>query len=341
LSARPNATFITWAREDSRARSISRELGGESRRFYDLRIQREQLVPIRYLLSAVRTLLYLVWRRPRAVIVQTPPVPAAAIVCAWAKLTGVSVIIDSHPASFALDGRRVDRLVRPLLARLAPVAAGCIVTMPELGKEIERWGGRSLVVHEAPPAWREHLLVRGCSSERRLLFVCTFAPDEPLMEALAAAHLLPDVRLRVTGDTRRLSPEARRAAPGNVEWVGYLGPDDYVQALAGADVVMSLTTRDESVARSAYDAVYALRPLVISGGSHMKELFPYSVTVRNEAASIAEGINEAFSRCDELSANAADARDLQERRWHAQLASLQAALEAGNPRTGERSGDGC
>ena len=41
---------------------------------------------------------------------------------------------------------------------------------------------------------------RGCSGQRRALFICTFVPDEPLMEVLEAARRPPDVTVQITGD---------------------------------------------------------------------------------------------------------------------------------------------
>ncbi len=319
-------SFIAWVPEASRAGSISQALDGEWRTFYDLRIHREALVPARYLMSAIRTLFYLVRRRPRAVIVQTPPVPAAAMVLIWARLTGARVVLDTHPASFALDGRRIDRMMTPLLAALVKRSAGCIVTTPELGREISRWQGRPMVVHEAPMRWSGGIEPGGCSGRRQVLFICTFAPDEPLMEVLEAARRLPDVTMQITGDLRRLPQRARREAPANVQWLGYLVGDEYVSALTGADVLMALTVRRESVQRSAHEAVDALRPLVLSEWPHMRELFPHAVLVENHPASIAAGIVEALGRCDELSALAPEARAAQHRRWREQLGQLRTAL---------------
>jgi hypothetical protein len=330
LSTRPKIACVAWVREDSRSGSIARALGGEPRTFYDLGLHAKPLVPLRYLISAVRTLAYLMRRRPRAVMVQAPPVPAVAVVWAWSRLARVPMLIDSHPASFGTDQARIDQLMRPLLAWLVPRAAGCIVTTPRLGEEISRWGGRPIVVHEAPMPWGERMSPRGCSPERRALFVCTFAPDEPVMQTLAAAAHLPDVTFAVTGDHRRLRPETRRAAPDNVQWVGYLNTTDYVAALEQADVIMSLTTRPESVARSAHEGVDALRPMVISGGPHMRDLFPYAVIVENEPRSIADGVAEALRRCEELSEKAIEARSAQHRRWREQLADIHSALSA-NP----------
>jgi hypothetical protein len=332
LSERPKIACIAWVREDSRSSSIARALEGEARTFYDLGLHAKPLVPLRYLLSAARTVAYLVRRRPRAVMVQAPPVPAVAIAWAWSRLARIPLLIDSHPASFGTEQARVDRVMRPLLAWLVPRAAGCIVTTPRLGEQISRWGGRPIVVHEAPMPWGERIRERGCSGERRVLFVCTFAPDEPLMPTLQAAAQLGDVAFKITGDLRRLPDTARSAAPENVEWVGYLNAADYVAALEHADVVMSLTTRPESVARSAHEGVEALRPMVISGGPHMRDLFPYAVFVENEPDSVAAGVSEALRRCQELSEKAIEARSVQHRRWRDQLAHIQAAL--GTPGAG-------
>ena len=318
--------FIAWVREDSRARSIAGAIGGEPRVFYDLRIQRKALVPVRYAISALRTVAYLIRRRPRAVIVQAPPVPAAALVWAWGRMARVPMVIDSHPASYGGEGVRVDDFMRPVLAWLARRVRGCIVTTPELGAQVARWGGRPLVVHEAPMPWNGQVQPHGCSEARRLLFVCTFAPDEPVLETLEAARRLPDITFQITGDTRRLPPAARRSAPENVEWVGYLDTERYVSALSSADVVLTLTGRADSVARSAHEAVDALRPVVLSDLPHMRELFQHAVFVENEPEGIAAGIAEAFRRCEELSALAPEARALQHERWNRQLDSLIDAL---------------
>lgn len=313
-------------REDSRSRSLAEGVGGEARTFFDLRIHAKPLVPLRYLVSAVRTLAYLIRRRPRAVIAQAPPVPAAAIAYAWARMARVPIVLDTHPASFGTERARADRIMRPLLAWLAPRAAGCIVTTPRLAAQIEAWGGRPLIVHEAPMAWSQSMATRPCSTEKRVLFVCTFAPDEPVMETLRAAAELPDAAFLVTGDRRRITPAIERAAPPNVQFVGYLGPDDYVAALRDADLVLSLTLRSESVARSAHEAVDALRPLVMSEWEHLRELFPFAVFVANDGCAIAAGVVEAFRRWPELSAAAPEARAHQHERWSRQLEALSSAL---------------
>ena len=278
------------------------------------------------MVSAARTAAYLLRRRPRAVIVQAPPVPAVALVWLWAKLARAPVVIDSHPSSFGLEGDHArHRLMRPLLAQLAARSDGCIVTTPRLADEVRRWKGSPLVVHEAPMEWSDRMQPRDCSAGRRVLFVNTFAPDEPWLEVLDAARAMPEATFQVTGDLRRRLSGAPPSPP-NVEWVGYLKSDQYVEALAQADVVMTLTRRADSVQRSAHEAVDALRPLVVSDWPHMHELFPHAVFVENTAVGIRAGLEETFRRCHELTARAPEARAIQHRRWTKQLGQLQSAL---------------
>jgi glycosyltransferase involved in cell wall biosynthesis len=327
LRQSPDSAFIAWVPSDSRPRSVAAALGGDFRTFYDLRIQRKPLVPLRYAISALRTLAYLIRCRPRAVIMQAPPVPAAALVWLYGRVTRRPVVIDSHPVSFGHGGTAIDRAMRPLLAWLAARSNGCIVTTPGLGAEIERWGGRSIVVHEAPPAWDEMPAPqRGRNGRRSVLFVCTFAPDEPVDAVLDAARRLPEIHFGITGDLRKAPKGLEGKAPENVEFLGYLLAEDYERALAEADVVLVLTDRSESVPRSAYEAVYALRPLVMSDWPHLQDLFPTAIGVNHDGAGIAAGVDEAFRRADELAAAARDARQIQDERWSHQLDELRDAL---------------
>ena len=98
------------------------------------------------------------------------------------------------------------------------------------------------------------------------------------------------------------------------------------RALSDAHIVVSLTTRPASVSRSAYDAVWARRPLVVSGGPQMRELFPYSVAIDNTAASIREGLATAAERYPELASDTDAALALALERWEQHAGELIAAL---------------
>ena len=97
---------------------------------------------------------FLVRRRPRAVLVQNPPIVPGAIAYIYCRLTGARLVLDSHPRGFGLKGSLAGRLFRPLHERFMRHAAATMVASEPLADEVRRAGGRPLVVHEPPPLWR-------------------------------------------------------------------------------------------------------------------------------------------------------------------------------------------
>jgi hypothetical protein len=268
--------------------------------------------------------------RPSVLIVTNPPVVAAAVCLLMARLVGSRLVLDSHPGSFgALGDRNSARLqgVQRFLTRKADfsfVAAPCWKAL------VESWGGAALVVHEAPSCAPQGGAPNHDSRRFSALCVGRLAPDEPTAAVVAAAALVPEVDFLVTGDLARWS-EMAGSAPANCRFVGFLGPSEYRRALIESGVVLSLTTDGGSVMRSAYEAVYAERPLIVSDSPLAGELFPHAITAHNNAASIAAAVRAAANRSGELHAVAGAARRLQLERWEAQLAAVRSRIGSPSP----------
>lgn len=316
--------YLAWGPVVGRSREIAHALGGEARCFYPLRIMRRPLVPLRYVLSAIQTIGYLVRARPRALIVTNPPIFATLVAYPYARLAKAPLLLDSHPSAFRTDGPHSRFL--PLHAWLARRSRRVLVTTDELAHQVLAWGGKPLVVHEAPPEWTV-----GPSMKRAVrpsvLVLGSLSQDEAVEEVLGAAQLLPEVDFAFTGDTRRCPRAVLDSAPGNVTFLGFLGTREYPAALERASVAVVLTTwLPYAVPRSAHDAVYARRPLVLSDSPVLRELFPFAIKVDNNQESIAGGVREALARLDELEQLADEARELQSRRWAEQLERLREAV---------------
>jgi glycosyltransferase involved in cell wall biosynthesis len=324
--SRPPVAFIAWSSVGGRSQEISSELGGDAACLYDERLGSKRMTPLRYLVSAVRTVAYLVRRRPRAVIATNPPVFPVLIAWAYGRLTGAPVLMDSHPLAFGHEKGSIAEKLLPVSRWLAPRVAATLVTGSEPAATIAGWGGGSEVVHEAAPPWS--VAPPGpLHSPPRVLFVGIFAPDEPVDQVIEAARRLPGVHVDITGDLRRRPPELERDVPPNVEFVGFLSGDDYRRAIEDADIVLTLTTFPTSVVRSGYEAVYARRPLVVSDWPELRRVFPYAVHIRNDADGIERGLREAVERHAELTAAADEAHALQDRRWQDQLNALKALID--------------
>lgn len=316
--------FLAWSSVAGRSQEIAAAIGGESRCYYDLRIARRALVPVRYVMSAVRTLSYLAARRPRAVIVTNPPVFASLLVYPYVALTGAPLLLDSHPDAFRRDSPHA-RFLR-LHSWLVRRARATLVTTDELVAQVEAWGGTGVVVHEPEPDWTVDSAAP-LPARPRILVLGSLSRDEPVSEALAAAGELGDLDFELTGDTRRCDPSVLRSAPKNATFLGFLDRVDYVEALERASVAVVLTTwLDWAVPRSAYDAVYARRPLVVTATPALRGFFPYAVAVDNDRASIAAGIRQAVGDHADLVAATSPALTLQSQRWRGQLERLRALV---------------
>jgi glycosyltransferase involved in cell wall biosynthesis len=329
VSRRPSVAFIAWTPIVGRPEEVAAALGGEARCFYSLGTPRRAAVPFRYAVDAARTLAYLARRRPHALIVANPPIFPALIGLAYARLTGARLLLDSHPSAFGLAGDEVSRRLLRLHAWAARRAATTLVSAPELAEVVGGWGARADILHEAEPAWSVPAASEAPAPVRnRVLFACIFSGDEPVGDVVEAARQVPEADVHITGDLRKCPAGLRESAPANVRFVGFLKGDDYVRALAGAGAVLALSTEPTSVMRTAHEAVWAGRPLIISRRPQLEELFPHAVQVPNDAAGIAEGIRSALARYPDLVASAPAARAHQEARWREQLDTLRSRLGA-------------
>lgn len=326
---RPAVSFITWQRHAGRAVEFADALGGRAVHVHQTRLSGSRARSlVRYAVSAVATAAHLLARRPGAVVVTNPPVVPGVVAVAYGALTRSPVVLDSHPASFGAKDNAVARRLLPVHRFLARRAEAVMVTTDAWVRVVEGWGGRGIVVHEAPPQWRVAPW-RPPEGRPRVLFVGVFGTDEPVDVVLDAAAVLPDVDVLVTGDPahspQRLRPRLEHGLSPNVRLLGFLGPEDYRRAVEEAHVVLVLTTEPTSVVRAGYEAVYAGRPLVLTGSATLREVFPHAVHVENDAASVAAGIREALGRADQ-GAVMERALEQQQGRWDQQLQSLRAAL---------------
>jgi glycosyltransferase involved in cell wall biosynthesis len=327
--ARPPVSFIAWTSVSGRSQEIAESLGGDARCFFDFGFVNRRLIPLRYLISALRTVSYLLLRRPRSIIATNPPVFPGLIAYAYGRITGAPVVLDSHPSSFGFDpDNTVVSVGLPFYRFLIPRVAGTIVTEQSLVERVAEQGGRADIVHEAKPRW-ELPAAPPLTDRPNVLLVNVFAPDEPTGLVVEAARGFPNVDFHVTGDLRKKPAGLAAEPPPNVHFTGFLDQPAYLKAIEEANLVMTLTERPEDVARAACEAVYARRPLITSDWPAVRRYFPHAVAVANTVEGIAAGISDALERYDSLLEVAEAAREEQERRWDAQLAILRELVGAG------------
>ncbi|MFQ5561167.1 MAG: glycosyltransferase [Nitrospinota bacterium] len=132
-----------------------------------------------------------------------------------------------------------------------------------------------------------------CYDDFTVTFINSFADDEPLKELLDAARKLPRVKFFVTGglNDARAKSSLVRQKPENVSFTGFLPNTRYFSLLKSSDAIIVLTTKDHTMQRGGYEAIYMRKPIIISGTGVLKEAFPKgAVFVDNSVPDIVRGI---------------------------------------------------
>jgi hypothetical protein len=286
---------------------------------------RPHTVWLKYLGQTVRTWRILAAERPSAVFVMTPPVVAALVVWLYCATRRCAFVMDAHTAAFLHPRWRHFQWLQFWLCRRA---ATTIVHNDHLRGLVERHGGHATVVADIPVRYdqSEPYPLAGAFN---VAIVCSFNPDEPIAEILAAAAQLPDVQFHMTGNPKSLDPALARALPPNVRLTGFLSTGAYGFLISNADAVMTLTTRDHTMLRGAWEAVYQATPVIVSDWPILRESFDAgAVHVDNTPGGIARAVEQLRANLPRYRDEVLALRERKEQRWASVRDTLRAIVGA-------------
>ena len=262
---------------------------------------------LRYPRSIVNTLVLLLRNRPRILFVQNPSMVLAAVAVLWGMLTKTFVVVDRH-TTFLLnreDERSLWLVVFKTLHHFTLRHADItVVTNDHLAGIVLEHGGRPFVLQDKLPEVDcdpVHLDVP--EGTRTVLFICSFADDEPIKEVFEALRLGQgrEVRLYVSGNPARASADLLAAAPSGVTFTGFLPDEEYLRLLCSVDMVLVLTTADYTMLCGCYEAFSAGKPLVTTNKDVLHQYFDGAVFVDNSPAAIAEALAKPDAELREIS----------------------------------------
>jgi glycosyltransferase involved in cell wall biosynthesis len=278
---------------------------------------------LRYVALIVRTVRCLARRRPSLVVVQCPSVVLGLVVAMLKPFLRFTLVADLHneavkPYSIS------SRLYQLVLAFIHRTADLCIVSNAHLAPIVEAAGGRTFVLPDKLPDLQPRPTVTP-NSTRTVVFVCTYARDEPFREVIEAARLLdPSVTVMVTGDHRRV--DALRP-PDNVYLTGFVSERDYVALLRIADAIVDLTSIEDCLVCGAYEAVALGKPLVTSDTAALREYFHRgTVYTKHDRRSLAAAMTDALANSDRLTVEMRGLRAELSRNWTRQRDALRRLL---------------
>jgi hypothetical protein len=314
-------TYISWAEHCSRSDHTARELGGTSHMVYWGRLgSRPATVWLKYFGQMLQTWWILIRERPQVVFVMSPPVFAPLSVWPYCVLSGRPFVIDAHTAAFLHPRWKYFQGLQHWISRQASTT---IVTNEHLKAVLNAQGAHATIVQDVPvrfDAERSFPL----KAAFNVAVICSFNPDEPTEEILAAAAQVPTVHFYLTGDSKALK---RQSLPKNVTLTGFLSVAEYGALLRSVQVVMTLTTRDHTMLRGAWEAIYQATPVIVSDWPVLRTAFDLgAVHVDNTPESILRGILEMQQHYEQYRRGAISLREKKEHQWKVTRTALRARL---------------
>ena len=324
------AVFISWAPHNSRSDNIAREFGARSCMVYDERFgSRPSTIVLKYLSQALETWRVLRKEQAEVAFVMTPPLFAGLALWVYSWFRPLQYVVDVHTAALLMPRWKRFQWLQRFVCRKA---ATTLVTNDHLAALVQAGGGHTTIVRDVP--------VRYPCSDRfadksafTVAVICSFNYDEPIEHILKAAVELPEVRFLFSGDPTPLAAELRDNLPPNVRLTGFLDAADYGSLLTHADAVMSLTTRDHTMLRGAYEAIYLSTPVIVSDWGLLRQAFDEgAVHVDNSALSIASGVRRIQAAPETYRQGAASLRQRKLQQWSETKAQIELRLRGGDQR---------
>jgi glycosyltransferase involved in cell wall biosynthesis len=325
-------TYISWAESCSRSDHTARELGGTSHMVYLPSLgSRASTILLKYAGQWLHTSRILRRERPDTVFVMTPPLVASLPAFWYAWRNRKQVALDAHTAAFLHPRwRRLQWLQRALCRR----AATTLVHNEHMASVVRRAGAHATVVPDVPVIFPSPEAFPR-SSSFTVAVVCSFNYDEPLAAIFEAASALPDVAFHVTGNPRHLDQEIRARIPANVHLTGFLSTAAYGGLLGGADAVLTLTTRDHTMLRGAYEAIYQGTPVIVSDWPLLRDAFPRgAIHCDNTARGIAGAVRSMAASHEQYRQGAQRLRETKLRQWESTRGAIVHQIDGARVREG-------
>lgn len=230
----------------------------------------DKLLLFKYPVLIIVTLFFIVSKKPKTLIIQSPSLILAIYSCILKKFFKFRLIVDTHNAGLLPDNYFLKKLsfIFRYVQRNSDIT---IVTNEELSKTVLSYKGKPFILPDKLP-----ITPNGTKLEKANRFTVTlvssYNDDEPYIKAIES--LIDNnkgIYLNLTGNAPRWLINKYRSK--NIIFTGYLTSKKYWSILNSSNVIMALTTRENCLNCSAYEAVAIAKPLILSDKRALKKYF--------------------------------------------------------------------
>lgn len=315
-----SAIWITWENQ-VRNRTLSARLGAT---LYELESNSSRL--IRYFILSWQTIRILLSTDANNIFVQNPSLVLALVANIIVRFQKKYLIIDAHNGGlFPLEGEsKILSKIADWVVKISPLT---IVTNQGLIEHVLLKGGKGVIVPDPLPDLP--IISVEKKYDYSVLFICTWAKDEPYEEVIKAASLLPgNYCIYITGRyKKKLSEPQVNALPNNIVLTDFVTEEEYHRLLNQVDATLDLTTRNDCLVCGAYESVAVEKPMILSDTKSLREYF-YSgaLFTDNSADDIAQKIKKSAIDNVQLSAEIKILKKNMAIKWQHYLSDLTKQL---------------
>jgi len=313
--------WITWEVQ-RRNRTLSSALSAE---LAEIEVNMHRI--FRYPISIYRTISVIARYKPDVIIVQNPSIILALLGVFLNTFSRLRLAIDAHNAGLfpTEDEKSILNNISRYIIRNTPLT---IVTNDVLARYVNSLGGYPAVLPDPIPEF-EYEDINRDKRKFNVLFICSWASDEPYGEVIKAGQLLldADCDIYITGKSGGKESDFA-PLPSNVILTGYLSESSFVSRIYKSDLIIDLTTRDDCLVCGAYEGVAAEKPLLLSGTPALRKYFSKgALYTDNTASDIAKKVIAAKEDVITLQKDVKHLKNELSENWKKDLSKLEEQLD--------------
>lgn len=265
MGSHKKGIWITWETQ-RRNHGISSSLGWK---LYEIIHKNNRVV--RYIKSLYETIQIIIREKPDFVAAQNPSILLALSVVIMKQIFNYKSIVDAHNAGISpLENKSS---VLNFIARYIQSQADLtIVTNKALAATVIANKGQAIILPDKlpyPPNGMDNLKLSG---KINLAYICSFGSDEPYLEVVEAARIIPSyIYIYVTGNYKGKIEQSD--LPDNLKLLGFIPEKEYWDLISSVDGIIVLTKREDCLTCGAYEGVALGKPMVLSKTKAIMDYF--------------------------------------------------------------------